>query len=251
MNNNLGQRLKEIRRIFNLTQGELAKKLGIKWHKIKDIETGKQKLTAEFAELIEENFSVNMRWLLTGKGEMFLEGDRSNTLHQVDKSSIDTRKDAMLTPCPHTDGKTPPAICEHGFAHIPLVEAELSAGGGSFVTSDNIIAYFAFRLEWIRKKYINPEKAVLMRVRGDSMEPLIDDGDVVLIDQLSNKPKEGKIYAFAVEDAILIKEFLFIPPDTVQLISKNPEYEKITLKTSDIPKLNIIGQVKWLAKDLD
>lgn len=38
-------------------------------HKIKDVESGKTKLSAGLASIIEEKINYNFRWLLTGKGE--------------------------------------------------------------------------------------------------------------------------------------------------------------------------------------
>jgi DNA-binding XRE family transcriptional regulator len=65
-----GERLKKIRNDLSLTQAELANILGFEWHKIKDIETGKQKLTPELAKKIEDLFSVNGWWLLTGQEQL-------------------------------------------------------------------------------------------------------------------------------------------------------------------------------------
>ncbi len=69
-------RLREIRLgIINpatnkpLTQGEFASGLNLKTSKIRDIENQKQKLTVEIACLIEDKYDINLRWLLTGRGE--------------------------------------------------------------------------------------------------------------------------------------------------------------------------------------
>lgn len=65
-----GERLKEVRGKLQLTQTEIGKKIGIPWTRIRDIESGKQKINTEIAEKIEEIFFINGWWLLTGKGEM-------------------------------------------------------------------------------------------------------------------------------------------------------------------------------------
>lgn len=53
---------------------------------------------------------------------------------------------------------------------IPLVAASLSAGVGSLQTEADVLDYFAFRSDWLCRKG-NPDKMVLMKVYGDSMEP--------------------------------------------------------------------------------
>jgi len=70
-----GKRIKEIRELMKMTQAEFGEKLGFNWSKIKDLESGKLNTTAEIALLIEKIYSVNLRWLLTGEGEMFCSSD--------------------------------------------------------------------------------------------------------------------------------------------------------------------------------
>lgn len=65
------ERLKLIRRNLNgISQAKLSKKLGIPSHKIKDVESGKTKISVEMAEIIEEKLNYSFRWILTGKGKM-------------------------------------------------------------------------------------------------------------------------------------------------------------------------------------
>lgn len=43
----------------------------MEWYALRDIESGKKKLTPEIALDIEKKYSISFRWLLTGDGEMF------------------------------------------------------------------------------------------------------------------------------------------------------------------------------------
>ncbi len=66
----MGERLKKARKHIGLTQDKLGEKYGIKQHSIKAMEIGQQKISTDFAEDMEKDFSINGWWLLTGKGEM-------------------------------------------------------------------------------------------------------------------------------------------------------------------------------------
>lgn len=79
-----GKRIKEIRELFKMTQAEFGEKLGFNWCKIKDLETGRLKLTSEIALLLEKNFSVDLHWLLTGEGTMFRSGSHDRLLNIPD-----------------------------------------------------------------------------------------------------------------------------------------------------------------------
>jgi len=76
-------RLKEVRKYLKLTQQQLADEIGEKWHKIKDVETNKNKLSVDIADKLREKYSISFDWLLTGKGEMCLTEPTtpSNTLN--------------------------------------------------------------------------------------------------------------------------------------------------------------------------
>ena len=52
---------------------------------------------------------------------------------------------------------------------------------------------------------------VLMRVSGDSMEPEIRDGDVVLLDQSKTRIVPGKMFAVGFEESIYIKRIDNLP----------------------------------------
>jgi DNA-binding XRE family transcriptional regulator len=67
-----GEKLKRARNQLNLTQAALAEPLGMPWDSIRDIETGRKKLSTDLAVLIEKVHGINLRWLLTGEGDMFI-----------------------------------------------------------------------------------------------------------------------------------------------------------------------------------
>ena len=68
-------RLKEVRTDNKMTQDEFASELKLKQAKIRDIEYGKQKVSIEIASDIEDKFNINMRWLLSGRGDKYLNKD--------------------------------------------------------------------------------------------------------------------------------------------------------------------------------
>lgn len=132
---------------------------------------------------------------------------------------------------------------------IPMVEAILSAGTGSLETSGESERTYAFRRDFIQRKG-NPKHMVLMRVRGDSMQPEIMNNDVVLLDQSKNQATPGPIFAVGFEDAIYLKRIDFLPGKVI-LKSVNPEYPPVELdirgQTEDL--FRVIGQVLWVGRE--
>lgn len=81
------ERLKEIRKHIGLNQNELAEKLEIQPHRIRDVENEKQKISVEIAQKIEEKFYISGWWLLTGEGEMIKNG-AAESLSENEKKII-------------------------------------------------------------------------------------------------------------------------------------------------------------------
>lgn len=66
----LKDRMQELRQAFNISQRQLAKRIGVTSQLISMIETGKTQLSHLTAKAIEAEYGVNHEWLLTGQGEM-------------------------------------------------------------------------------------------------------------------------------------------------------------------------------------
>jgi phage repressor protein C with HTH and peptisase S24 domain len=134
------------------------------------------------------------------------------------------------------------------FQRIPKVKARLGAGGGSFEVDGQISEYYAFRWDWLRRKG-DPSRMVLMDVVGDSMEPLLEQGDTVLIDQSQSTLISGRIYALGVEDTVLVKR-VEKHPGRLVLHSANQHYSPLSLQGDEIDSVRIIGALIWTCREL-
>ncbi|WP_421903177.1 LexA family transcriptional regulator [Maridesulfovibrio sp.] len=133
------------------------------------------------------------------------------------------------------------------FSRIPKVAARLSAGGGSFETGGEIEGFYAFRKDWIGSKG-NPSDMVLMEVYGNSMEPELKEGDIVLLDQSRKDILAGGIYAVGVEDTVMVKR-VEKRPGQVVLHSDNKDYAPIHLGGDELENVRVLGQVVWVSRE--
>ena len=134
------------------------------------------------------------------------------------------------------------------FSRVPRVRAKLDAGGGSYVTDPGVEEDIAFRQSWLRRRG-SPGEMVIMEVLGDSMEPLIREGDSVLVDQSQKEIYAGGIYAVAVQDTIMVKR-LERHPHGLVLVSANPGYSPLHLQGDEVDTVRIIGRVIGMWRDL-
>jgi phage repressor protein C with HTH and peptisase S24 domain len=89
---------------------------------------------------------------------------------------------------------------------------------------------------------------VAMEVFGQSMEPLIREGDTVLIDQSQTHIMAGAIYAVGVDDTILVKR-LEKHPDSLVLCSDNKDFSPIHLDIHTLEKVRVLGRVIWSCRE--
>lgn len=207
-----------ISRIFDATgvssQAELARELEINRSGITHARNN-NKIPDKWIIKLYRKFGLNPKWIETGVGSAF-----------VNKQS-------------DTDVE---------FKAIPKVAARLSAGTGSFDNEGDITDYLSFQRSWLAGKG-SADAMVAMEVFGQSMEPVIREGDTVLIDQSRKDVLAGAIYAVGVEDTILIKRLEKHPPDKLVLCSDNKGYEPIVLEKEDAEKVRIIGKVIWSCRE--
>lgn len=67
-----GERVKEIRKFYNLTLEKFGDRIGMKKNSVSQIENGKNSLTEQTIKSICREFNVDYIWLTTGKGEMLI-----------------------------------------------------------------------------------------------------------------------------------------------------------------------------------
>jgi len=136
---------------------------------------------------------------------------------------------------------------EAEFRQVPKVKARLCAGGGSFEVGSEIEGYYSFRKDWLSRKG-NADKMVLMDIFGNSMEPELKEGDVVLIDESKKDILAGSIYAVGIDDTIMVKR-LEKRPNGLALLSENTKNETIYMEGEDLNRVRLIGKVLWVGRE--
>lgn len=135
---------------------------------------------------------------------------------------------------------------EGHYTEVPLREATASMGGGSTETGDRTLTYLSFRTEWIRSKG-NPEYMTAIRAFGDSMEPTIADGSVVLIDEGRRQFVKNKVYYLRHNGQMYIKRLV----DAGGRLGIASDGDSNVLLVSDADDFEIIGRCIWTARELD
>ena len=247
--------LARLKAVFDVeTDTDLAKKLDLKQGSISAAKQ-KKSVPPTWITAVALKHGISADWLLTGEGKMrrglkFAGVTQTSELLQGKTPSPSMPPQLSLTQNAAHQAETLTCLdCE--LVMVPLVEAKLSAGNGSFETSGDSERRYAFRSDFLRRKG-NPNAMVLMRVAGDSMEPKIEHDDVVLVDTSQTEPHLGRMYAVAVEDLVYLKQ-VNAEPGKLVLTSANQAYVplEIDARGDQADGIRIIGRAIWVGRELD
>lgn len=213
------------------SDSELGRMIGVSQQAISNARNNK-KLPDSWIRVAAERYNLCTDWLFFGRGPMRPEEDpKQALLDELRKKTNDIIEQ------------------DNDIVMIPLVDAVLSAGGGSFETNGTPRKEYAFRRDFILRKG-SPSDMVLMRVSGDSMVPEVLNGDVALIDQSKTKIIPGQMYAVGFEESIYLKRIDNLPGKVI-LKSANPAYPPLELDTrGDLSAhFRVIGRVLWIGRE--
>lgn len=146
----------------------------------------------------------------------------------------------------HARGDGPDATM--GFAKIPRYDATLAAGAGSWNDGRRRLDDIPFTQAFLNRKLGRASTAglAILEARGDSMEPTIADGALVLIDEADTRLIDG-VFAFILGEDARIKRFR-VRTDGLEITSDNPAYSPELVAGKDLGKLQIIGRTLWVGQ---
>lgn len=214
----IGQRIKLARGARS--QEALADAVGVHANTIGKLERGKASADASLLVGIARATSVSPAWLLLGEPY----------------SASDTgMKIAPPAPTDMSD-----------FAMIDAYDIEASAGNGSEAREEEVIGRFAFRRSWLTRKGLNPAHLAIVTAKGDSMEPTVRSGDILLVDKHITRLASDGIYLIERDNEVYCKRLQKLFNGGVSIMSDNAKYKPQELDHEGAEGLRVTGRVVWI-----
>ena len=220
----------KVRSELGLTQAEVAKRLSSplrtyqRWEQ-QDIEHPSVELLTAYVKL-----GVDLKWLITGKEPTTKTVEPPPLLVQVGSEAHQKAMEGMI----------------QDYRAIPFYESgRLAAGrsGWEFNDSENPESMVVVYRPELRRHGRAARNLVAVRVGGDSMEPTIPRGSIVVIDQDDRAFVDRKIWCVRPPDGQTAVKRLRIWSQGFVLVSDNPEYppEPVAAEWPDL----CVGRVIW------
>ena len=219
MPSELKDRLAEALAQSGKTKIGLARYCGVSHPSVTNWFNGRTKeLTSSNAMKAAVFLDVSVQWLTTGKGDM---------------------KDGTITAL-HDEEAVPT-----GFIEIPEYRVECGAGHRDAPTFE--VATDAkravYRREWFEERNLNPKKCKRLKVHGDSMAPILFDGDSILCDCSVTHIVSGKIYAFCFGDEVRVKRLFTKLNGGLIVNSENPQEKDEEISPEEMDLFYLVGRV--------
>jgi len=203
------------------TNKELAEKLGTS---LSNIDNWKKRnsIPQKYILLTSQMTNINPDWLLTGEGEMYRnnKGGLNIAEHKIENA------------------------VEINYLPEVYAAAGYGAVNGDYPSVETMQCTLDFVASILNVKNSYNGGVDIIKVIGDSMEPFISNGEVVVIEK-TNNAQNGDIVIANINGNIYVKRLEKDPfGKWVKLISENPEYETIKIEDDELNYLQIVGIVR-------
>ena len=201
------ERIKYLMREMGLRQVQFAERIGVDTSNLSKYLNAHMPLSDSFLNRLVVNLGVSKEWLLDGTDLPF--------------GTVATSAAGTGTPVYDVDAT-----------------AGMSSGRNELFASENIVG-------WVNLPNMSPNCRIV-RVSGDSMAPVIMDGDFVAVREVSNPGQIywGQIYVVQLDDFRLVKYLRrHTDPNMVVLRSENPNYDDMDVRLADIHEMLLVQHV--------
>lgn len=134
-----------------------------------------------------------------------------------------------------------------GVVEVARLDVRASAGPGGLVEGEARRQPGMFPPGMLRQLGVRPGAASMIAVQGDSMAPLLEDGDEILVDGDQRAVTgRGGVFVLRLDGELMVKR-LRPAVGGVDVVSENPAYP---VRFVRMGKVEVLGRVAWLGRAL-
>lgn len=181
-------------------------------------------------------------YILTGKRNQDAEPRVGTQVRRLDGTVLATYTGKSPKQLDGKDGQ--PAT----LVHLPVFDVRASAGLGLPVGPEVQLGAIAFAPTFLRDRGATPDQCSIITASGDSMQPSIPDGSLLVVDHSQTEIKNGHIMVINVGEDLLVKRIRRRVDGLIDLISDNPAYPPETLGPDTLLQLRVVGRVVYFCR---
>lgn len=121
-----------------------------------------------------------------------------------------------------------------------------SAGGGAYIDEEKVADVYPFCTDYLKRYRLSHADLCIIEARGDSMEPIILDGDDLIINRKEfdhHRALQG-IHVLSIDGELRVKRLEFdVVRDGYRIVSDNKFYSEEFICRDDLHRIRVIGEV--------
>jgi phage repressor protein C with HTH and peptisase S24 domain len=191
---------------------------------------------AALSELLGRNPTYLQQFIRKGSPRKLEEQDRA-TLARF----LGVGEEELREPQDNSYVEPPSRRAAGDWVEVPRLDLGASAGPGRVPGGEAAFDTFRFSRRWLEEQGLARAELSAIRVEGDSMEPLLNDGDEILVDRAPRAFRDG-IHVVRLGDTLMVKRVASAGPGRAALLSQNFAYPPVEVAAEEV---EIIGRVVW------
>jgi phage repressor protein C with HTH and peptisase S24 domain len=206
----------------------LARAMGVSPSAFRKWLRGEAEPSRERLVALADAAKVGIAWLAKGEGpgpSAQPSGNGDRRARSADKARVAESDDFILLP--------------------KRLEAA-AAGTGNPPPAVLATEYIAFRQDWVRSMLrIDPADLILETAIGESMQPTIRDGDLLLVNTRDTSVTSFGVYVLEIGGERLVKRVQRKLDGSLVLISDNETYQPDQVSGDMLRDVTVVGRVVW------
>ena len=190
---------------------------------------------ASLSELLGRNPTYLQQFIRKGSPRKLEEQDRATLARFLGVGEEELRESQ------ENSYVKPPKRESGAWVEVPRLDLGASAGPGRVAGGEGAFDTFRFSRRWLAEQGLERAQLSAIRVEGDSMEPLLNDGDEILVDRSPRAFRDG-IHVVRLGDTLMVKRVASAGAGRVALLSQNLAYPPVEVAAEEV---EIIGRVVW------
>lgn len=226
----IGERLREIRKQKGLSQAEFGELAGVTKRSQMLYENEQRLPKADYLMSLDD-MGVDVGYVLTGRHGAEA-GDDAQGLPSLSREVNGGQGPAALGS----------STADPEMAAIKLYDVECAAGSGRSLEEERVEGVLSFPQAQLSALGLSAERVAGVKVRGDSMESTLADGDWVLVNLADTDYRQEGVFLLLVSGERRIKRVQRLAGGALYLISDNEHYRPEMIPPERMREVEILGR---------
>ena len=97
---------------------------------------------------------------------------------------------------------------------------------------------------WLDRHRLDAKQCAIVRMRGESMEPTLNDGSTILVNRAQRRRRSERLFAVRTDEGLVVRRLRKDPGGNWLLVSDHADREPRPWPAS----AEILGQVRWATR---